>query len=189
MSQLQLDITDAHSVNTAVQNLTQKYGKLDVLINNAGVSSIDATFMDGLNKCMTTNVLGSARVTELCLPLLKKSSSPRLLFITSGLGSITHRSDRSSSYSQIKDPGYRASKAALNMLMACYWNELAEDGFKVFGVCPGALVTDISGNKEFMRQMGATEPEVGAAVILSVVKGERDADAGKVVKSDGIWGW
>jgi len=189
MSQIQLDVTDAHSVDTAVRHLTQKYGKLDVLINNAGVSSLDATFMDGLDKCMTTNVHGSARVTESFLPLLKKSSSPRLLFITSGLGSITDRSDRSSLYSQIKDPGYRTSKAALNMLMACYWHELEGDGFKVFSVCPGFLATDIAGNKEWMRQMGAAEPEIGAGFILSVVNGERDADVGTVVKSDGIWGW
>lgn len=152
MSQIQLDITDANSVNTAAQHLNQKYGKLDVLINNAGVSSLVATLIDGLQKCMTTNVHGSARVTELFLPLLKKSSAPRLIFITSGIGSIIDRSDTSSLYSHIKEPGYRASKAALNMLMAYYWHELAGDGFKVFSVCPGFLVTDIVGNKEWITE-------------------------------------
>jgi len=189
MSQIQLDVTDARSVDTAVQHVTQKFGKLDVLINNAGVSTAVATLTDGIKRCMATNVEGSARVTESFLPLLKKSSSPRLLFITSGLGSITDRSDKTSPFSGTRDFGYRASKAALNMLMASYWHELEGDGFKVFSVCPGFLVTDISGNKEWSRRMGAEEPELGGKFILSVMNGERDADAGKVVKHDGVWGW
>jgi NAD(P)-dependent dehydrogenase (short-subunit alcohol dehydrogenase family) len=189
ISQIQLDITDSNSVNNAVQTITQDYGKLDVLINNAGVSTVDAGPMDGLVKCLTTNVVGSARVTESFLPLLKKSSSPRLLFVTSSLGSITDRSDPSSVYTPVKDPGYRTSKAALNMLMACYWHELAEEGFKVFTLCPGPLLTDIVGNKEYMRQLGGAEPEVGGRFILSVMNGERDADVGKFLKTDGIWGW
>jgi len=189
LSKIQLDVTSHESVQAAVQTITKQYGKLDILINNAGVSSHTPDLVDNLTECISVNVLGAARVTNAFLPLLKASSSPRLIFITSVLGSIAARSDPNDPFGQIPAVGYRTSKAALNMLLACYSQELSGDGVKVFGICPGFLATELNGPPDMMRQMGAAEPETGAQLVVSVIQGERDADQGKVVFKDGVRAW
>lgn len=189
MSFVQLDITSPQSVEAAVQQITDRHGRLDILINNAGVSSQSPALTDNLTECISVNLLGSARVTEAFLPLLKQSSSARLIFITSILGSITARSDPNDPFAQIPAAGYRTSKTAVNMLLACYSQELTGQGIKVFGICPGFLATELNGPPDVMRSMGAAEPETGAQLVLSVVSGEREDGQGKVVFSDGIRPW
>lgn len=75
------------------------------------------------------------------------------------------------------------------MALACYSHTLASEGFKVFGVCPGFLVTKLNGPPDMTQKMGAQEPEVAAKLLLSVISGERDADQGKVVHSGGARAW
>lgn len=123
------------------------------------------------------------------MPLLEKSPAPILLFISTVLGSITARSDPTHPFTQIQATGYRTSKAALNMLMACYAQDPTRSKLKVFGMCPGFLATELNGPPEMMRRMGAAEPETGASLVLSVINGERDADKGKVVYNDGVRAW
>jgi NAD(P)-dependent dehydrogenase (short-subunit alcohol dehydrogenase family) len=184
-----LDITNSASIEAAAAEVTKRYGKLDILINNAGVSSKAPSLVENLEQCISVNLLGSARVTESFLPLLKKSSSSRLIFITSVLGSIAARSDPLNPFAGIPASGYRTSKAALNMLLACYTHELAGQGIKVFGICPEFLATELNGPPDMMRQMGAKEPETGAQLVLSVVEGKRDHDQGQVVFADGTRPW
>lgn len=123
------------------------------------------------------------------MPLLEMSSAPILVFISTGLGSITSRSDPTDPFTKIQAPGYRTSKAALNMLMACYSQDPARKNLKVFGIDPGFLATELNGPPDMMRKMGAAEPETAASLVLSVINGERDAEKGKVVHSDGIRPW
>jgi NAD(P)-dependent dehydrogenase (short-subunit alcohol dehydrogenase family) len=79
---------------------------------------------------------------------------------------------------------YRSSKAALNMLMFLYWNRLEKEGFKVFGANTGLIATDVHGSGR-----PRSEPAVGGERIAAIVRGDRDADAGKVCTANGVLPW
>jgi len=83
---------------------------------------------------------------------------------------------------------YRASKAALNMLLIEYHKTLGEEGFKIMGADPGLVVTNFL-NAERVRALGAPEADVGGGTVAEVVKGERDADMGRVVGRYGVSPW
>lgn len=85
--------------------------------------------------------------------------------------------------------GYRASKAALNMLMLGWKHTLEGDGVKTWCLSPGFLATGLGGNPEALKKMGAGDPSLGGVFIKSVVDGERDADHGKIIRSTGVQPW
>ncbi|KAL9112802.1 MAG: hypothetical protein Q9187_007716, partial [Circinaria calcarea] len=188
---VQLDVTDDSSIQSAFNFIKEKYGRLDVLINNAGISieqradSKDKTIRQVLQEIYSTNVFGAAAVTETFLPLLRHSQDARLIFISSELGSLGMGSDPKDPHYNVGLPGYRSSKAALNMLMVQYSKTLGKEGMKVWGLCPGYLATNLSGDAEKAKEMGAGKPEDGAKVIVGVVEGKRDGEVGKVVVRDG----
>ena len=129
------------------------------------------------------------------MPLLLKSHDPRLIFVA-GLSQITQASEKY--FPTPPQPagwpkkldfdtiGYRCSKTALNMLMLDWNHKLKEDGVKVWGVGPGFLATGLGNVQEKAKEMGAGHPSAGGKVLRSVVEGERDADAGKLINKDGI---
>jgi NAD(P)-dependent dehydrogenase (short-subunit alcohol dehydrogenase family) len=138
------------------------------------------------------------------MPLLLASSTPRLLFVTSGLSSLTNCS--SGLNSKALAPGdvpkgwpkpanasmvaYRSSKTALNMMMMDWARVLEPDGVKVFAISPGFLATGLGGmGKDFLKKVGAGDPSVGGGFIKDVVEGKRDSDAGKVINKDGVQPW
>ncbi len=85
--------------------------------------------------------------------------------------------------------GYRSSKAALNMMMLGWYHTLKVDGVKTFCLSPGFLATNLGGNYEALKKMGAGDASLGGAFIKSVVDGERDEDVGRVIRRDGIQPW
>ena len=192
LSPLELDVTSPASVSAAAAFVEKTHGRLDVLINNAGISSRAANPVDALRESLETNTIGSMLVTETFLPLLRNSPAPRLIFVSSSVGSLTHAADPASTYYRVKIPGrndhYRASKAAVNMLMIEYDKSLSKEGFKVWAADPGLLATNFA-DKEFVKKMGALGPDVGGKLYASVVKGERDADVGRVVGTYGVREW
>jgi len=157
------------------------------------------------NASWDTNVSGTHVLTHTMAPLLLASASPRLLFITSGLSNLTWTSESLSSSSSLpanaqvpagwpKPPtpssaAYRASKTGLNMVMLEWTRLLKADGVKVFCISPGLLATGLGGNPEALKKLGAEDPKLGADFIRAVVEGERDADAGKVVRRGGVQPW
>ena len=165
------------------------HGRIDILINNSGINNQNPALATSIVERVAVNVAGPALVTDSFLPLLRKASQPRIIFISSVLGSLASRSDPVDPFFQLQAPGYRASKAALNMLMVCYHTQLMNDDITVHGVCPGFLATDHSGPVQVMRQMGASEPEVGAEVVNRVVVGEWDEEAGRVISANGVVSW
>ncbi|KAJ3962964.1 hypothetical protein N0V92_000251 [Colletotrichum tropicale] len=168
LSTVQLDISQDDSIKNAVQQIDSRFGRLDVLINNAGVlhdSDIAAGKMslrEGFNASWNINVTGTHILTTHAAPLLLKSSDPRLIFVTSGTSSFTESSlvhvpnpklqllNASPAKGWPKnDPEamslYRSVKTGLNMLMREWHRTLRNDGVKVWCVCPGYLATGIGG--------------------------------------------
>ncbi|EXJ72132.1 uncharacterized protein A1O5_04636 [Cladophialophora psammophila CBS 110553] len=209
---VQIDIEDDQSIKTLFGNLEKNHGRLDVLVNNAGgqfdhqFSSGDLTMRQMWNKSWDVNVTGTYILTYILMPLLLKSSDPRLLFITSGTSTLAESTNPAvrinhsptekgwpkdgGVFAGLGIPAYRASKTGLNMMMREWVRLLKEDGVKVWCVSPGMLATGLGlGNPELLRQMGALDPSVGAGVVRDVVEGRRDEDVGSVVRKDGIQPW
>ncbi|PTD06498.1 hypothetical protein HYE67_001764 [Fusarium culmorum] len=150
---VELDLTSAESINNAVAHIEQNYGYLDVLINNAGVLldwDKDLTTWDIYHKTFTTNVIGTGCLTKGLLPLLRqaKTNPPRIIFVTSVMGSLEKATDESLFYYNIDYKVYDASKAAVNMLMFNFAREMDDVGGKVNSVCPGLVKTGLSGYHE-----------------------------------------
>ncbi|KAK1986107.1 short-chain dehydrogenase [Colletotrichum cereale] len=209
---LQVDIVDDDSILKAFQSVKDKHGVLDVLVNNAGASydfnpqnynpeDIKA-LRENFNKSYDVNTSGTHVITHVFAPLLLKSSDPRILFVTSGLSNL-HGTETLGLWPfqpQTVPPAgwpkpftpqaaYRSSKAALNMVMLNWHWLLKADGVKVWCISPGFLATNLGGNPELLKKMGAGEPSRGGLIIKKVVEGEHDADVGKVVNKDGIQPW
>ena len=149
------------------------------------------TAREAWNKTWDVNVTGAHIMTTNFLPLLLKSQDPRLLFITSGLSSLQGSSDPKNPknvFPQAGLPkplpfvGYRSSKAGLNMVMVEWAKALKNDGVKVWSVAPGLLATGLGGDTELLKRLGAQDPSIGGETIRRVVEGERDGEAGNVVR-------
>ncbi|KAE8445972.1 hypothetical protein EG329_012611 [Mollisiaceae sp. DMI_Dod_QoI] len=192
-SMVQLDVTDPATISSSVEQISKEFGRLDVLINNAGIISKSTPLINNLREVFETNTFGPAVVTEAFTPLLEKSTDARLIYVTSDLGSITQRGDPSNPYYKLPAVTYRMSKAALNMLAVCHHVELGAKGVKVWTFNPGYVVTDLSRTGEQGRQdrikNGAGDPKESAEGIVKLVDGSRDEDAGKFVNKDGFHAW
>jgi NAD(P)-dependent dehydrogenase (short-subunit alcohol dehydrogenase family) len=187
---LQLDVTNESEIEAAVKQVSSTFGHLDVLINNAGIHARSEGFPSQLREAFATNTAGPAAMVEAFKPLLKKSPNPRLLFVSTSVGSITLRCDPTNKSYNVSATSYRVSKAALNMLTACYAKELKEEfGCNVWAVDPGLVVSNLTGNAELMRARGAGDPAVSAKTILDICEGKRDEDVGKMVYKDGVHPW
>ncbi|RFU77989.1 short-chain dehydrogenase [Trichoderma arundinaceum] len=203
-----IELASDESIAQAYETVKSKVDRIDTLVNNAGAAFDTHSFSDDVsnirsifNKSYDVNVTGTHVVTATFAPLLIKSSSPRLLFITSGLSTlIAHSKSFYPPWAQKPQAGwpkegvsatlgYKSSKTALNMLMLNWHWLLLEDGVKTFAISPGFLATNLGGDPERLKAMGAGDPSVGGEFIRRVADGERDADAGKVVTQDGTQDW
>jgi len=135
-------------------------------------------------------------MTHTFVPLLLKSSSPRLLFITSGTSTLTETEDLNLYLSRAPPAGwpkpagsslaaYRSSKTGMNMMMREWDRMLRNDGVKVFAVSPGYLATGLGQGVETNKSRGAEDPALGGEFIREVVEGHRDADVGKAIRRGG----
>ncbi|KAL9075860.1 MAG: hypothetical protein Q9161_001253 [Pseudevernia consocians] len=191
VSSIQLDVTDETSIAAAAARVESEHGRLDVLVNNAGIASKAATLKEQLQRTFDTNVIGAALVAQAFAPLLAKSPNPYLLHISSGLGSMTFASDKGRAEYGVDIRPYRMSKAALNMLALQDAKVLGKQGVKVFAVCPGLVESNLRGEAAEERSAGgrAGDPEVSGETILGIMEGGRDADVGKFVYKDGVYPW
>jgi NAD(P)-dependent dehydrogenase (short-subunit alcohol dehydrogenase family) len=155
---LTLDVADPDSIAAAAAAIGRDPGRLDVLVNNAGIGSDFgvagvAPDFDAIERALQTNFFGSYRVTIALLELLRASEHPRIVNVSSGMGGVAEMGGWS--------PGYRVSKAAMNAMTRILSTELKDDGFLVNSACPGFVNTDMGG------PMGAKKPvEDGAAGIV-----------------------
>lgn len=147
---LQLDLDSPSSIDAAIATLEKDFGYLDILINNAGVSfDFNPTLSkhEVFLKTFQTNVVGPAALTEGLLPLLRKAKNgpPKIIFVSTSLGSITLAKDKTTPWYAYDCKAYKSSKAAVNMLMVEFDRSLDGSGAKVNAVCPGQLATNMTG--------------------------------------------
>jgi NAD(P)-dependent dehydrogenase (short-subunit alcohol dehydrogenase family) len=164
---VQIDVTDDASVAAAAADIGAREGGIDVLINNAGVlgpySPADQLTAADASAVFEVNVVGIVRVTHAFLPLLRKSASPVIVNVSSGMGSfaLTHDAERLESQAIV--PLYTASKAAVTMLTTQYaksWPDL-----KVNAVDPGFTATDFNGHRGPQTVAEGTDAIVELATI------------------------
>ncbi|KAK9440232.1 short chain dehydrogenase [Metarhizium brunneum] len=188
LSLLEVDITDDQSIGLAVDKLAAEYAVVDVLINNAGV--VMRNFPDRRSEIldtMNTNSVAHLVFTEALVPLLQKSADPRIINVSSALGSIHARLDPRDPAYGIASEAYRMSKAALNMATACMYATYKVWGAKVWAYCPGHVITNLTGegDRGVRAPAGAASSTSSAAGIVDIVQGRRDDDVGQFLQMGG----
>ncbi|OJJ15042.1 short-chain dehydrogenase [marine bacterium AO1-C] len=149
---IQIDVSNDESVQAARTAIGKSTEVLDVLINNAGISggmpqtALD-TNVEVFKNVYEINVYGIVRVTQTFIDLLKKSSTPRIVNVSSSQGSLTLANDQSNKYYHFKGAVYQSSKAALNMYSIVLAYELRNTLVKVNMVDPGFTKTDFNNHR------------------------------------------
>jgi NAD(P)-dependent dehydrogenase (short-subunit alcohol dehydrogenase family) len=146
---IRIDLCHSATIQAAAAAIDADYGRLDILVNNAGISDPadgppSKAEIVAVRRIFDTNFFGTLAVTQVMLPLLRKSPSGRIVNLSSGLGSLTHNSNPAWEFAQYKFLGYAASKAALNMLSVQLATELKDTGIKVNSADPGFTATDLN---------------------------------------------
>ncbi|KID74198.1 Short-chain dehydrogenase/reductase tropE [Metarhizium brunneum] len=205
---IQVDVEDDDSIAAAFDTVKNKYGRLDVLVNNAG-ALFDIEFLMGSmtmrqvwNQSWNVNITGSQIMTSVFIPLLLESDDPRLLFITSGTSTLAGSENLDLPINRVPPkgwpkggpppisiPAYRSSKAGMNMMMREWHRTLKEDGVKIWAISPGYLATGLGGSVEVNKKQGAADPAIGGQFAKDVIEGHRDDDVGKVILRDRVQPW
>ena len=176
-----VDVTSDESVARAAQDVEAREGRIDVLINNAGIIGAHgpAESLTGADavEILDTNVAGVVRVTHAFLPLLRRSEHPAVVNVSSGMGSHAITSDPERVESTIVAPLYTASKAAVWMLTAQYAKSLPD--VRVNGADPGYTATDFNGHS------GPQTVEEGTDVIVALATEGPEAGTGRFVDRHG----
>ncbi|MER6760355.1 MULTISPECIES: SDR family oxidoreductase [Amycolatopsis] len=175
-----LDVTSEHSVAAAAKALE----RLDVLVNNAGISGQldggvqDPTTLDldVVRTVLDTNVFGVVRVTNAMLPLLRRANSPRIVNMSSNMGSLELRTGPVLA-------AYAPSKSMLNSITVQYARALADTNVIVNAACPGYVATDFNG------YAGTRTPEQGAAIAVKLATLPDDGPRGGFFDDAGVVPW
>jgi NAD(P)-dependent dehydrogenase (short-subunit alcohol dehydrogenase family) len=186
-----LDVTSDQSVTAAAELIERQAGRLDVLVNNAGISGEvgpgwvqDPTTLDLdlVRTVVETNVIGVIRVTNAVLPLLRRSASPRIVNVSSGVGSLTRQADPDIEIGPVM-AAYAPSKSFLNAVTVQYARQLAGTNILINAACPGLVATDFSGF------LGLRTPEQGAATAIRLATLPDGGPTGTFSEDDGVVPW
>lgn len=207
---VQIDVTDNNSIKAAAQELQQSVPQLDVLINNAGISgpmpSKEETLavlenpapgvvtqqastlgIEEIRNVFDVNFFGAIQVTQALIPLLKKSSHPRIVNVTSSLGSLANHSDPAAPwydfFKKWKLAAYNSSKAALNAYTVMLAAELENTPFKVNSITPGFAATNLN------NYAGTQSPVEAAKVIFDYATIGENGPTGKFYDENGELAW
>ena len=185
---VELDLTSEESVTAAVATVEREFGYLDVLVNNAGIlkdHDPSLSKWDLYKNTFQTNVVGPGVLTEGLIPLLRnaKAGPPRIVFVSSIMGSIQMSLDKSTVWYGNEYKTYDASKAAVNMLAVNFSRVLDDVGGRVNAVCPGLVKTALT-----RFQFGGSV-EDGAARTIELVTMGKDAPTGTFSRTEGPIPW
>lgn len=180
---IEIDVTNPESISKAKNIIENEQGKLDILINNAGILGVNPqtaveTSVKDIQEVFNTNFFGVINVTQAFLDLLKKSDNPRISNITSGLGSLTLHSDPNWKYYHVKGAAYGTSKTALNAYTIVLAYELKDTNFKVNVIDPGYTATDFNGHS------GPGSVESAASFIIKHTLTDENAPTGQFFSND-----
>jgi NAD(P)-dependent dehydrogenase (short-subunit alcohol dehydrogenase family) len=164
---LTIDVTDDASVTTAAKDVEARFGRLDVLVNNAGITGGMVAPLDTgpeqMRAALETNVVGPVRVTREFVPLLQRSTAPRIVMVSSGMGSLAVTTDPERMESTLIGLHYPASKSALNMITTQYAKALP--GFRVNAADPGYTATDLNAFHGFQTVEEGSDAIVALATV------------------------
>ena len=184
-----LDVTDDASVAAAARLVEEHADGLDVLVNNAGVTGgmpQEPTTVDleAVRTAVETNVIGVIRVTNAMLPLLRRAASPRIVNMSSTVGSLTRQT--TSTDELMAGPvavAYSPSKTMLNAVTIQYARELRGTNVLINAACPGYVATDLNGFR------GHRTPEQGAATAIRLATLPDDGPTGGFFEDAGVVPW
>lgn len=200
---VQLDVTDPASIDAAAKRIRQEFGRLDVLVNNAGIAQADTpggpgpakslresaqsgrlsvASLDEIRAVFETNVFGVIAVTQAMLPLLREAPAGRIVNISSRSGSLTLNSDPANQHRAMFG-AYSASKAALNAVTVGFAADLEADEIKVNSVSPGFTATDLN----FFEGTRTVEQAAEEPVRLALIG--NDGPTGTFSDDDGPVAW
>jgi NAD(P)-dependent dehydrogenase (short-subunit alcohol dehydrogenase family) len=193
---LQLDVTDLASIAAAAERIRKEFGRLDLLVNNAGISNTrkgnlslqeyaqiclaSNASLDEIRAVWETNVFGTLAVYQAMLPLLRESSAARIVNVSSGLGSLTMNADPAFPYHSFYNPVYPASKAALNAMTLAMMVELESTNIKVNLVTPEFTKTNLNGYE------GTESVEDGSREVVRVALLGPDGPTGTFTIADNV---
>jgi NAD(P)-dependent dehydrogenase (short-subunit alcohol dehydrogenase family) len=196
---IQLDVTGAASIAAAAQRIGAEFGRLDILINNAGISKIghpqgvvedivkngriSSAPLDDIRTIYETNVFGVIAVTQAMLPLLRKSKAARIVNVSSGVGSLTRTLGPGGEHLRSIYGMYSASKTALNAVTVGLALDLAAEGIKVNAACPGYTKTALN------NFMGTRTVEEGAREPMRLALLGDDGPTGSYSNDEGPLPW
>lgn len=191
-----LDVTVPATIEAAAAQVATRFGRLDVLVNNAGISgrrdsrgaqAPGAVDLGVVREVFETNFFGVIVVTDAMLPLLRRSSAARIVNVSSGTGSLHHATDPAHYMSKLPATfGYPVSKTALNALTVQYAKALASDRIPVNAVAPGACATDFT--KGFPYPVRRTAAQ-GAEIAVRLATAGPDGPTGGFFDDDGPVPW
>lgn len=185
-----LDVTRDRSVAEAAELIERQGGRLDVLVNNAGISGEtgpgwvqDPTTLDldVVRRVVDTNVHGVIRVTNAMLPLLRRSASPRIVNISSSVGSVTWQADPDIDVGPVM-AAYSPTKSYLNAVTVHYARQFAGTGIVINAACPGLVATDFTGGR-------GRAPQEAAAIAIRLATLPDGGPSGSFVNDDGVIPW
>jgi NAD(P)-dependent dehydrogenase (short-subunit alcohol dehydrogenase family) len=184
-----LDVTDDRSVTDAAELITERAGRLDALVNNAGITgggpqqptSVDLGI---IRTVVETNVIGVIRVTNAMMPLLRRSPAPRIVNVSSSVGSLTRQSGPGSETTTGPVAvAYAPSKSFLNAVTLQYAQELAGTNILINLACPGFVATDLNGFR------GVRTPQEGAATAIRLATLPDGGPTGGFFEDAGVVPW
>ncbi len=169
---LQIDVTEAESVASAARIVDEEFGRLNILVNNAGINAAgratpSTSPLDDVRRTYEVNVFGVIAVTNAFLPLLRKAGqSARIVNVSSGTSSFFHHADRFSLYASV-----------------LYAQELESTGIKVNAADPGFTATDLNANR------GTQTPAEGADCSVKLATLPDDGPTGGFFDRNGRLPW
>ncbi len=194
---VELDVTDQASIAAAAERIRSEFGRLDVLVNNAGISrkpglppeelaglnTPSVGSLDNMRAVFETNVFGVMAVTQAMLPLLREASAGRIVNMGSSSGSLTLNSDPTYPHRAVFGTAYSPSKAALHAITLAFAIELESTNIKVNAACPGFTATALN------NFAGTRTVEQGAHEAVRLALIGADGPTGTFSGEDGLVAW